>query len=103
VCNDRAEGRRSNIAGWALYAFCRFSRHWTGQADWRYDVASDDSVRAVIGLTYTNACGDISLSASRRFTSSTILVPTTNISFTVGLRGFTTKTRDKSYVRTCER
>ena len=58
--------------------------------------------RAGIGVTYTNECVDISLSASRRFTSSTILVPSTDISFTVGLRGFTTKTRDKSYVRTCE-
>lgn len=100
--NDIAENRPGNISEWAFDASYRLSRHWTGQADWRYDVAQDEAVRAGIGLTYTNECVDISLSASRRFTSSTILVPSTDISFTVGLRGFTTKTRDKSYVRTCE-
>ena len=100
--NDPAEARPNNISEWAFDASYRLSRHWTGSADWRYDVASDESVRAGLGVTYTNECVDISLSASRRFTSSTILVPSTDISFTVGLRGFTTKTRDKSYVRTCE-
>ncbi|MGK7652675.1 LPS-assembly protein LptD [Roseovarius sp. B08] len=100
--NDLAEARPNNISEWAFDASYRLSRHWTGSANWRYDVASDESVRAGLGITYTNECVDISLSASRRFTSSTILVPSTDISFTVGLRGFTTKTRDKSYVRTCE-
>ena len=66
-------------------------------------MATDQSVRAGVGLTYTNECVDISLSASRRFTSSTILAPSTDISLTVGLRGFTTKTSDKSYVRTCDK
>ncbi|MFN3208921.1 MAG: LPS-assembly protein LptD [Roseovarius sp.] len=100
--NDPAEARPNNISEWAFDASYRLSRHWTGSADWRYDVARDESVRAGLGVTYTNECVDVTLSASRRFTSSTILVPSTDISFTVGLRGFTTKTRDKSYVRTCE-
>ncbi|MEQ8258281.1 MAG: LPS assembly protein LptD [Roseovarius confluentis] len=100
--NDVAEARPNNISEWAFDASYRLSRHWTGNADWRYDVASDESVRAGVGVTYTNECVDVTLSASRRFTSSTILEPSTDISFTVGLRGFTTKTRDKSYVRTCE-
>jgi LPS-assembly protein len=99
--NDPRENRPGNVSEWAFDASHRLSRHWTGSADWRYDVAQDRSVRAGVGLKYTNECVDISLSASRRFTSSTILTPSTNISFTVGLRGFTTKTNDKSYVRTC--
>ena len=98
---DPRENRPGNVSEWAFDASQRLSRHWTGSADWRYDVAQDRSVRAGVGLKYTNECVDIALSASRRFTSSTILEPSTNISFTVGLRGFTTKTNDKSYVRTC--
>ncbi len=101
--NDPAENRPGNVSEWAFDATYRISKHWTGQADWRYDVASDESVRAGLGITYINECVDVTLSASRRFTSSTILEPTTDISLTVGLRGFTTKTRDKSYVRTCEK
>ena len=99
--NDPREDRTGNVSEWAFDASHRLSRHWTSSADWRYDVAQDRSVRAGLGLKYTNECVDISLSASRRFTSSTTLTPSTNISFTVGLRGFTTKTEDKSYVRTC--
>ncbi|MEL7257456.1 MAG: LPS assembly protein LptD, partial [Pseudomonadota bacterium] len=100
--NDPAENRPGNVSEWAFDANYRISKHWSGQADWRYDVASDETVRAGLGVTYANECVDVTLSASRRFTSSTILEPTTDISLTVGLRGFTTKTRDKSYVRTCE-
>ncbi|KRS17873.1 LPS-assembly protein LptD [Roseovarius indicus] len=98
---DLAESRATTISEWAFDASYRLSRHWTGSANWRYDVASDDSVRAGLGVTYTNECVEVRLAASRRFTSSTILAPSTDISLTVGLRGFTTKTSDKSYVRSC--
>ena len=98
---DLAENRPTTISEWAFDASYRLSRHWTGSANWRYDIASDESVRAGLGLTYTNECVEVRLAASRRFTSSTILEPSTDISLTVGLRGFTTKTSDKSYVRTC--
>lgn len=99
--NDLAEDRPTTISEWAIDGSYRLSRHWTGSAQWRYDVVDDSSIRAGLGLKYTNECVDIAFSASRRFTSSTILAPSTNFSFTVGLRGFSTKTEDKSYVRTC--
>ncbi len=99
---DPAEDRPGNVSEWAFDANYRISKHWSGQADWRFDAASDETVSAGLGITYANECVDVTLSASRRFTSSTILEPTTDINLTVGLRGFTTKTRDKSYVRTCE-
>lgn len=99
--SDLAEARPSTISEWAVDGSYRLSRHWTGSANWRYDVASDRNVTAGIGLTYTNECVEARLSASRRFTSSTILEPSTDISLTVALRGFTTTTQDDSYVRTC--
>ena len=100
---DLAENRPGTISEWAFDGSYRLSRHWTGSANWRYDVASDESVRAGLGIKYTNECVDIELSASRRFTSSTVLEPSTDISFTVGLRGFSARTQDKSYVRTCRK
>jgi len=48
-----------------------------------------------------NECIEVNLSLSRRFTSSTIVDPSTNFGFTVGLRGFSAKTQDRSYARTC--
>ena len=101
LADDPGENRNATVSEWAFDGSYRFARHWTGSADWRYDAASDRSVRAGIGVTYSNECVDVTLSASRRFTSSTILEPETNFSFTVGLRGFSAKTRDQSFTRTC--
>ncbi len=98
---DPAENRANTISEWAIDGSYRLSRHWTGSANWRYDVADDRNVTAGIGLTYTNECVEAKFSASRRFTSSTILEPSTDFSLTVALRGFSAKTSDKSYTRTC--
>jgi LPS-assembly protein len=101
--SDPTEERPGTISEWAVDGSYRLSRHWTGSAEWRYDVASDRSVNAGVGVTYTNECVDVTLSASRRFTSSTILEPSTDFSLTVGLRGFSARAEDKSYVRECKK
>ncbi|WP_101066163.1 LPS-assembly protein LptD [Roseovarius salinarum] len=98
---DPAENRPRTISEWSLDGSYRLSRHWTGSAHWRYDVARDEAVTAGLGLTYTNECVDITLSASRRFTSSGVLEPSTGVSLTVGLRGFSARKKDGDYVRTC--
>ena len=100
--SDPRENRIGDISEWSIDGSYRFSRHWTGSAQWRYDVARDNKVYAGVGMTYTNECVEIALKASRRFTTSTILTPSTDISLTVGLRGFTAKADDQSYVRTCK-
>jgi LPS-assembly protein len=98
---DPVESRPSTVSEWSFDGSYRFADHWTASGEWRYDAATDRSIRAGAGLTYTNECVDITLSVSRRFTSSTILEPETNIGFTVGLRGFSAASRDKSFTRTC--
>jgi len=98
---DALEDRLATVSEWSVDGHYRLSRHWTGTANWRYDVASDTTAQAGIGLQYRNECVDITLSASRRFTSSIILAPSTDFSFTVGLSGFSAKAGDKSYTRTC--
>lgn len=98
---DPLENRPSTISEWAIDGSYRFAKQWTGHANWRFDEAASRSVRAGAGLTYSNECVDITLSVSRRFTSSTILEPETNIGFTVGFTGFSSATRDKSLTRTC--
>lgn len=99
---DQLEDRPSTVSEWAIDASYRLARHWTGHADWRFNVEDDRSIRAGAGLTYSNECVDITLSVSRRFTSSTILEPETNIGFTVAFRGFSAETQDKSLTRKCK-
>ncbi|HAW48690.1 MAG TPA: LPS-assembly protein LptD [Roseovarius sp.] len=101
--SDPAEQRPSTVSEWSFDGHHRFADNWTASAEWRYDAATDRSIQAGAGITYTNECVDITLSVSRRFTSSTILEPETNIGFIVGLRGFSAASRDKSFTRTCRK
>ena len=98
---DPRENRPSTVSEWAIDGSYRFADNWTASGEWRLDTSTDKSIRAGLGLTYTNECVDITLSVSRRFTSSTILDPETNIGLVVGLRGFSAGTRDTSYTRKC--
>ncbi|UYV38899.1 LPS assembly protein LptD [Rhodobacteraceae bacterium D3-12] len=98
---DPLEDRTSTVSEWSIDGLYRFNRHWSGSANVRYDVASKTAAEAGIGLQYTNECIDIELSLSRSFTSSIVLTPSTDFSFTVGLRGFSANAGDKSYTRKC--
>ncbi|PIE14603.1 MAG: organic solvent tolerance protein [Rhodobacterales bacterium] len=98
---DPAENRTNTVSEWVVDGTYRLSRHWNGSANIRYDVASSKTSEAGVGLQYRNECVALDLSLSRRFTSSTILTPSTDVSLTVGLQGFSAKSAGKSYVRTC--
>ncbi len=64
------------------------SRHWLADFDLRYDVTAREATRAALGLTYRNECINVDFSVSRRFTSSSNVVPTTNYGLSIGLNGF---------------
>lgn len=96
-----AEDRSGTQSEWSLQGGYRLSRHWTGSANLRYDVAADRAAEAGVGLRYRNECVDVNLSLSRRFTSSAIVEPSTDIGLTVAIRGFGVGTVDDSYTRTC--
>ncbi|WP_204114092.1 LPS-assembly protein LptD [Shimia biformata] len=98
---DLAEDRDTALSEWAVDSKYRMSRHWSGLADWRYDVASGKLAEAGVGLEYRNECVKLDFSVSRRFTSSSTVQPSTSIGFTVALLGFSVRTADKSYDRTC--
>ncbi|MFY0595853.1 MAG: LPS-assembly protein LptD [Cognatishimia sp.] len=98
---DPAEDRLNDLSEWNLDGSYRMHRHWTGLANWRYDVAARTTAEAGFGLEYQNECLKAKFEVSRRFTSSTSIQPATDYSFTVEILGFSTKTIDKSYARTC--
>ncbi|MFD1508719.1 LPS-assembly protein LptD [Lacimonas salitolerans] len=98
---DAAENRNDSVSEWSVDGSYRLSRHWTGTANWRYDVSSDQTAEAGLGLQYRNECVEVNLSLSRRFTSSSIVDPSTDLGITVGLLGFSGQGFDNSYTRTC--
>lgn len=98
---DLAEDRPSSVSEWAFDAGFDISRHWRGSLSGRYDIVADEPISAGLGVVYSNECVDVTLSASRRFTSSTIVTPATDFSLTVGLRGFSAPTSGRGAARQC--
>lgn len=66
----------------------RLGTNWTGKLSGRYDFVADEGTVAALGLEFLNECLRLDVSLSRRFTSSTIVTPTTDFSLSLGLVGF---------------
>ncbi len=85
---DAAEDRPATISEWTLDADFVLSDAWSLSMDARYDVAADRPVRGGIGLEWRNECVTVGVSASRRYTSSTTVEPTTTSGISIALNGF---------------
>lgn len=99
---DPEEGRNSLTSEWSVDSAFRISEKWVATANWRYDVANDQSAYAGGGLIFTNECLEVQLSVSHRFTSSTIVEPSTDFALTVNLRGLNMQTGGQTYSRSCK-
>ncbi|MEO1640036.1 MAG: LPS assembly protein LptD [Pseudomonadota bacterium] len=81
--SDLDEDRDGTLSEWTVDAAFVLSDAWSLELDGRYNVAADKPVRGGIGLQWQNECVTIDVSASRRYTSSSTVPPTT----TFGLSG----------------
>ncbi|MDP2495148.1 LPS assembly protein LptD [Shimia thalassica] len=98
---DPDEDRTETVAEWTIDSRYRLSRHWTGLLDWRYDVSSEQSAEAGVGLEYQNECVRIGLTLSRSYITTSNVEPSTDVGLTISFLGFSVNAKDKSYHRTC--
>ncbi|NVO26882.1 LPS-assembly protein LptD [Donghicola sp. C2-DW-16] len=99
---DTQEDRDSEVSEWTLGANYQFAEFWTGAVEWRYDLVDDYTSKAGLGLRYENECVKVDLSASRRFTSSDNLDPSTTVGLTVSLSGFSAGRSSGAVRQTCK-
>ncbi len=85
---DAAEDRTSTVSEWSFDAEFNLTEAWTVNLDGRYNVADDEPVRGGIGLQWQNECVTIDVSASRRYTSSSTVDPTTTYGLSGSIGGF---------------
>ncbi len=85
---DDSEDQPETISEWTFDAGFELSAAWSLELDARYDVAADRPVRAGIGLEWRNECVSIDVSASRRYTSSDTVEPTTDLRISGSVTGF---------------
>lgn len=98
-----ADNRFTDLSEVMLDATYKIDDSWTADADWRFDADGSNTTRAGLGLTYQNECVGMSLSLSRRFTSSTNVEPVTDLDFSVFLTGFGTGGDPRAARRKCSR
>ena len=87
---DPAENRPDTVSEWSLDGALDINDMWAIEFDGRYDVAADRPVRAGVGVQWRNECVTIDVSASRRYTSSTTVEPTTTYGISGSISGFST-------------
>ncbi len=99
--SDLIEARPLAVSEISLDGAYDFRKHWTANAEVRYDVEKSQAATAGLGLTYNNECVSVDLSVRRRYTSSTSVEPSTDIGFNIGLRGFSASNGKERFVRSC--
>ena len=82
------EGRIDPLNELAFVSVFGIERNWRGRAELRYDFENERASRALAGLIYENECFAVDVSVSRRYTSSTVVDPTTTFRVGFSLAGF---------------
>jgi LPS-assembly protein len=101
LTDDPAEGRATDLSEFGLSTSVDLSQTWTATANWQFDVVAQTTARAGVGLQYQNECLDLRMAASRRFTQSTTVDPSTDFDIRVGLRGFGAGRSGSDIIRRC--
>ena len=101
IDEDPVEDRPDPISELSFDGSYKIDRFWTADLDWRYDLTEGRAATARAGIAYSNECVRVAASVTRRFADSTTVEPSTNLGFTVSLRGFATEAGGQSQVRSC--
>ncbi|MEL7164396.1 MAG: LPS assembly protein LptD [Pseudomonadota bacterium] len=98
---DLGENRPDAINELTFDGSYQIDRFWSANLDWRYDLTAGRAATAQAGLVYSNECVRVAATVTRNFASSTTVEPSTNLGFTVSLRGFATQSGGQRQVRSC--
>ncbi|MCX7299581.1 MAG: LPS assembly protein LptD [Rhodobacterales bacterium] len=98
---DDAEDRPAAVSEWTVDAAYEIDERWEIRASGRYNVAVDEPAYAGLGVGWRNECVTVDLSLFRRYTSSTIVDPTTSLGLSVNLNGFSAGRSDSAAAGTC--
>ncbi len=85
---DAAEDRAETASEIVLNAGRNLTRNWRANLSTRYDLRAARLANAGLELDFRNECIDVTLSLSRRYTSSTSVRPSTDFGLSVELLGF---------------
>ncbi len=87
---DDEEDRLNPIEEWTISTGYKLNYNWDVKSNLRYDQTESHLALLGAGLTYENQCVLINLEMDRRYSLQGTSPPTTNFSFAISLKGFST-------------
>ncbi|MDN5786300.1 LPS-assembly protein LptD [Pseudorhodobacter sp.] len=85
---DASESRAVAVSELTLAGRYQFTPNWEGKLNTRYDFVANRAASAGLNLSFRNECLKLDLTVARRFTTSSIVKPTTDFGLSVDLLGF---------------
>lgn len=98
---DTEEDRPDPVSEWEFDGGYRINNNWSMRMNGRYDIVADAPAEAGLAVNWRNECVTVGLSASRRFTSSINVQPSTDYGLTIGVAGFSTSGTGAAPARHC--
>lgn len=83
---DPDQGRSQDVREVVMSGWAKLGQFWVISGSDRYDL-STETTRASLSIGFRNECLAVDLSVSRRFTSSSIVAPSSDVGLTVELLG----------------
>ena len=87
---DLMELRRKPVEEWTIGNNLKLNKNWNFASNLRFDETENHLALLGAGLTYENQCVMINLEMDRRYAQEGTSPPTTNFSFAISLKGFST-------------
>ena len=99
---DTGEYRSNPIEEWTMTAGCEISKNWQLSSNLRYDETESHLAMLGAGLSYENQCVLLNLEMDRRYSLEGTSPPTTNFSFAISLKGFSTGSVNAIQSKNCK-
>ena len=88
--SDAEENRLNQIEEWTIDTGYKLNDNWQLKSNLRYDQSESHLALLGAGLAYENQCVLLNLEMDRRYSLEGTSPPTTNFSFAISLKGFST-------------
>ena len=99
---DSEEHRLNPIEEWTISTGYKLNYNWDVKSNLRYDQTESHLASLGAGLAYENQCVLVNLEMDRRYSLEGTSPPTTNFSFAISLKGFSTGSVNAIQEKNCK-
>lgn len=99
---DLMELRQKPVEEWTVSNIIKFNQKWKFSSNLRFDESEDHLALLGAGIIYENQCAAVKVEMDRRYSQEGASPPTTNFSFAINLKGFSTSISNNFSKKSCK-